>query len=490
MFSKPLCDITLAGDLAERVFHNIRCDSFNGDETFQATLRALLLPRVGKDEIVVTRSTANFEAAAIRTAGLFAVVNASIGSFDRGCLHICSVGSSREEDRLAMFECLDDQEKGFVASFPKFMEMVDIRRFVTDVMNARFYINEETKTTVVYVDKLNMKKWHFLQVFIPRYFLWYFKEAPYTEEEKVLLMSLGNRSSSNYERLIEEAAARFDLRSYLIDEVVGGIERRSREAQLENIDRNISEARQEINHLMERYSSWLDRLDDLNVRRIGVIDIINNATDDSELVEYFKMNKSLEPLSSNDTRLEFIVKTLLDSWDPELFESMVNKDTSSLYRGYGIGIDAFKPVETRRKFFNAIFSDEPKLRIKLCGYYRLDMRGDSTSREGYHYPRSCHDRLPNPHLQKFNCLGNHRRVINDYLRKGDAVSAIEQCIASCKSLNLTEPQTFTYFFEKLFNTQENVIELPDHSSVSPEQALEWLIAQETDKEETKDAQAD
>ena len=54
------------------------------------------------------------------------------------------------------------------------------------------------------------------------------------------------------------------------------------------------------------------------------------------------------------------------------------------------------------------------------------------------------------------------------------VGAVEQCVGSCKSINLAESQTFTYFFELLFSTNEKVVELPDHTSVSPSDALEWL----------------
>ena len=191
-------------------------------------------------------------------------------------------------------------------------------------------------------------------------------------------------------------------------------------------------------------------------------------------------------MSSSETRFNFIVKTVLDSWDPELFETMVNKDTSHLYSGYSIGHQEFRTIEARRKFFNAIFSDDPKLRIKLCGLYILDLRGLSSSSSGYHFPRSCSDRLPNPHLHFFNCLGNYQRAINGYLRDGDAVGAVEQCVASCKSINLAEPPTVQRFFEILFRTNADVIELPDHSSVTTVKALEWLNAQDAEKEE-KDA---
>lgn len=475
MFNRILDDLTLSSDIAGNVFRNIRGDGYNGDRSFVATLRALLHPRIGDDVVRMNLTSSNFGRSGMRGVDSKTLIGASVGDLREGRLQIHNVSASDSEDRKAFFDILDSTDTGFLKLFNNYHEMTNIREFVAPAMNARFYTSEEKKNTVIFVESMNTMKWHYIQSFCPRYFKWYFESSPISEEEKSLLQSLVKRSSDDYERIIEEIASKFDMRSYLIESMVGDLERGARRQQLDRIDQNISEVRAKLERYMSQYRDALSNLDDLNVRRIGLVDIINSdVSGESELVDYLKSNKNIDVIGASGSRFEFIVRSYLDYWDQDIFDSAINRKTSSLYTGYGVRNHAFSDADTRKKFLSAIFSETPLLRIKMCGYYNLDIHGDSTSSRGYSYPKNCKDRLPNPHLHRFNCLGNHQIAINEYLRNGDTVGAVEQCVGSCKSINLAEAPTFTYFFEMLFSTNENVIELPDHTSVSPTEALKWL----------------
>lgn len=487
MFNRILSDLTLANDIADQAFSNVDGPAYNGDGSFVATLRALLLPRVGDDRVSFRTSSSDYRPSTIRDNGLKAVVDSAFPDFEPNRLIVHWAKAPDPEYRKALFDELDSDEKGFVKTYPNFHEMTNIRDFVSNVMNARFYTNETDRITVIVVESMTTRKWHYIQSFTPRYFKWYFENAPLTPEETHLLASLTKKSSDDYERIIEVFAGKYDLRSYLIKNVLGDLEMRARRRQLDETNRELDRIRQEIEDLESRYRDWIIRLDDTNIRRAGLIDILNGADGDSELVEYFETNKNLDPIRSEGSEFEFIVKTYMDSWDPDLFETLSKKAHSSLYEGYTVGRDIFRSVENRKKFINAIFSEDPLIRMKFCGYYRLDIRGHARSCRGYTYPRTYNDRLPNPHLQKFACLGTHESIINSCLRKGDVVGAVEQCITSCKSMNLTEPQTYQWHFEKLFSTDNKVIELPDHTSVSPVEAMNWLLEQEKKEEGHEDA---
>ena len=483
MFSKTLSDLSLANDIANNAFWHIRGSYNNDDRSFVATLRALLLPRVGDDKIKLDFSRGTFSDTQIRDNPLKAIINASFGSFERGSLLVHSAEASRPESRKALFDAFDEK---FVKECKGFQELTNIKEFVAPVMNARFYTNEESQISVVLVESMSMRKWHYIQSFIPRYFKWYFADKPLTTEETALLASLTRRSPDEYERLIEGFAKKFDMRTFLVKNVFGDLERRSRKNELDRADRELHQLRESIEELEMRYAEAIKELDSTNIRRLGLLDIINNAVDgESELIDYVMSNKSIEPISSNDTEFDFIVKTYLDTWDPNLYEKMTKNPRSNLFCGYNIGHQEFEPKENRKKFLDAIYSDDPLLKIKMCGYYKLSLRGDCSSRRNYKYPRGCDDYMANPHLQIFACLGNHASSIRRYLRDGNTMLAIEQCIASCKSMNLTESQTFQPFFEILFKTDRPVIELPDGTSVSPVEAMNWLLEQE--KGEKKDA---
>lgn len=477
MFNKILSGMTLTSNIANSAFGNIQYVEYNGDETFTATLRALLVPRVGKDKLETERTSVTYDSSVWRNHGLREIMNATFndGRLKAG-LHICGVEASNENDRRVAFESLDDTGKGFVATYPGYTAFEPIRKFMAQYnINVRVYINEGDRSAVIFVERMNARKWHMIQGFIPKILPWYFANNPLNADEIALVRSLvEQKASDEYERLIEEFASKFDMRSYAIDSIIGGIERKAREAQLSQTDSEIRDTLSEMEHLMDRYSDYVRQLDDLNIRRVGIAEALNNASDDSELVRYFKANKSLEPIGSSRMVFEFIVKTTLDSWNPDFFERVVDKDDGCLYRDYTVGNREFRSVDARRKFFKAIFSDDPLLRIRMCGYYKIDLRGHVTSCSNYHYPSSCDTYIPNPHLHNFNCLGNHERQITSCLQSGNTIGAVEQCVASAKSVNLSEPPTMQHFLDYLFRTNANIIELPDRTTVSPVKALEWL----------------
>ena len=231
-----------------------------------------------------------------------------------------------------------------------------------------------------------------------------------------------------------------------------------------------------IERTMSTYQTLIGQRDDLNVRHAGLQAIINGATENSELMDYVICNRNLIPISTSGMSFSFVVKCYLDSFDPDMYETMARNPQSHLFQGYSAPAQ-FRSVEDKRLFLGAIFNEDPKLKVKICAYYQLDARGNSTSYSGYVYPDECRDRMPNPHLQYHNCLGNHQRYINDHILRGDMVRAVEQCVASAKSLNIGEGITARRFFGELMSSRNKVIELPDGTEVNAVDALAWLKAQ-------------
>ena len=87
------------------------------------------------------------------------------------------------------------------------------------------------------------------------------------------------------------------------------------------------------------------------------------------------------------------------------------------------------------------------------------------------------------------------------LRKRNYIAAVEQCVASCKSLNWGDSTVMESFMNSFWDGTK-CIELPDGSVVNAEQAVRWLEEQDkpaeeakengekAEKEETVDEQAD
>lgn len=473
MFAKQIMETSLTSQIADAIFGKITSDTYNGDVSFCATLRALLANRIGEDSIRVKYSHNTWNADQINHNDSKTIFGASVDQGIYNCIEIHNVKSSTEAYRRAFFDKLDNDETSFVRSYPGYVELTAIRECIAKQVNVRVYTNADIKRTVIFVEQLNTRIWHYLQCFTVQYCKWYFKDNPISKEEQDLLVSLSDRYPAKYEELIETIASNFDFRTYLIDKVVMKFEKQARQRQLENVEHRIQEAAEELQYLLDQYREKSYSLDDLRVQRMGLNSIIESGEDNNELADYFRSHKMLDPVDTRGSHLSFIVRTYLDGYDPEMYETIAKNQRSHLYRNYSTN-GVFDSVENRKKLMDAIFSDDPVLKVKMCAFYDLDIRGSVESAVGYHFPRNCADYIPNPHLHHHDCLGDHRRFIMERLKENDLLGAIEQCISSAKSINIGEDVTVKYFLEDLFTTSARVIEVKDGRSLTPTEALAWL----------------
>lgn len=90
--------------------------------------------------------------------------------------------------------------------------------------------------------------------------------------------------------------------------------------------------------------------------------------------------------------------------------------------------------------------------------------------------------MPNTHINEYSCMGNYQTTINKLLASHDYIGALEQCVASCKSLNWGDSTVMSAFVTTLWGgnrTNNRCIELPDGRVVKPIGAIKWLNAQDS-----------
>jgi len=482
MFNKKIRETPLVRGIANEFF-KIQGDYFNDDRSFLATLRALLHRR--SHDAAINLSIRTFNALGYKELTDANVIfhHLSPDPFNANTLVIRSILGT-EEDIENIFRLYDDPDSGFVKVYPAFSEAKDLRLFVQKrgKLNARFYISEESKKTLILCDGLSLSGCHLIQSLTPRLFPWFFSEVPLDETEISLLDSLTYRSAAEYERILAVLADRIDFRKYTIKRIVGDFDKIGRQEELEQTKAEIRRYQNELNSLRERYQRYITELDNLNIRLTGQEMAIETASDGSELVDYFTCNRNLMPVLTRDRRLEFTVKTFFEFFDAEQYRTYIRKTASFLYTGYDY-LPQFQDLEVRRKMLDAIFSDEPILKVKMCSNYVIDLRGSCSAHEYYNYGDDFIDYVPNPHIQRYACLGNYKPYINRAIRDGNLIAAIEQCVASAKSLNFAEGHTVRYFLNDVFTSNHNIIQLPDGRDVTPVAALEYLNSLEEKKEE-------
>lgn len=495
VFSTYLNELTLTNRTANNMFENITDydDSISSgyDRSFIATLRALLANRFSEKHerlnfVLRNRNirTAIFDGG---TTHLRMMEEITRGVHDHSTLCIVSYGGAASK------KCIEAISSGFTNTYVGWKELPELHAFIASSIrisgkkaDMRFYINDELKSAAVFGEKINIKTWHLIQSLISKLLPWHFENSPLTDKERELVRSLTEGDSCNedgtlkeptYKTLIENIARNFDMRSFAIRSVLSGFELYSKKQRLSDTRRGIDETQRSININLRKYEELIEILDNQRITYAGLEAQIKNASEESEIMDYFMCNKHLYPIRTNGgSKLEFIASGYLTNFDPDMYETYAKNTSSYIYDEFGDSHDVFKDNTNRKLFLDAIFSDSPILKIKMYAFYVIDLRGSVSTNREFSSHGEFDDYMPNPHLYFHSCIGNHKRYIEEALLQGDNIRAIEQCVCSASSVNIGEGATFPKLLRRLFRTDcRSVIELPSGESVTPIQAFEWLV---------------
>lgn len=491
MFRKVILGSPLVCREADEVFWNIKSVSWNNDVSFEATLRALLAPRIPKGEsIYMLTEKSGYRAQAIKQAHKTVVIRALGGrvveSMDDGGIYIHHFDNVNNEDNDASFAFVNEN---FTVAYPEFTKLEKVTEFYKSVMDVLCFVDAQHKKTVIYVNRLTVPRYHYLQCGIFAYLPWYFdKEKGVTKQEMELIESLRKNKADDYERIIEEIASKYDFRSEAIKRGLRGFETRLDEKKAEDLRSIIKDTVNDINAYSEAIGNLLVKKNEQECMLLGLEQkIIDNRENGGEMMDYFLANKRLNLVSVNDDTIRFTVKDYLTYWDRDMAEEIISNRRSYVY--YPGGNDRSKniPADDMEMLMRSIFVDE-KLKIKFCSAYDLQLYGRVRGIGGFQYDYNCSDAMANPHIDFYECLGNYTQVFAELLKDRDYIGAIEQCIASCKSLNFGDSIVMSRFMETLYGLQngngknDRCIELPNGTVVDPEGAIEWLKSDKNGEE--------
>lgn len=501
MFTKEIMGLTLTNQIADGLFPNINGVNFRNDRSFLATLRALMYKRVPSGEsIYLAVTNSQYTAGEIKGAAPKDCVRAFLRNSrilidDRegtGVLNIHSFDGT-EENNTACFNHLDSGALNELVGGYTALNDVDKWLEQNGKVRARVYLNSEKKNTLIFIERLDVKRWHLLQSLIPRYFPWYVADNPFDEEEIALIKSLTKRYAPEYEEKMEAFAKRFDFRSAHVRNMLSGFETAFEKKELENVRRRIQQLKNNIESYRTEIARFFRDLQDTAIKELGLITKINQEEkEDSELLEYFLCNKSLNIIDVSGATIEFVVTTTISNFDPDMAESAIGRVGKSFF---------YRHYETRNRYKNkeltderlyllmkAIFIDET-MKLRVCSAYRLNFAdGTYYGLSGYSYPDEIlKSHTPNQHIHHYACLGNNRPIIERAMLDRDYITAVSQCCSSAANMNLSESNTGTYFMEYICDKDVGqIIQMPDGSTATPLDAAKWLEEQNEAKKETKE----
>ena len=476
MFKNSVSSTMLTSDAANTFFPNITGESYGSDCTFLATLRALVAPRLPEGESIhLSFGSSEFNAAVVSETPAKRMVDMICGNmyFGGGQVYIHNLRNRDEDSNIACIELLKSQ---FCEVYDGWQFLDKISLFYQKSFRVICFINPNSKSVALFVDNLNLQKIHYLQAATLALFPWYFDPAKGVSEiELALVQSFRERNSDKYLDCIAEIAKQYDFEAARIRAMLGGFETAYERRECDRVKRDIESVDSHITSYNNEISKFLRQRNDLCIKLAGLERKIEDGVE-SELMEYFLCNRKLHLETIDRDKMYFAVRDYLSYFDEDAAQSYINRESGYFYRNCGSSLTK----EGLKKLLNAIFIDQT-IRIRFCAAYSFDLTGSVRSNGHHDFGPEFNGYKPNPHIQEYNCMGNYIEPINRALQKRDYITALEQCIASAKSLNFhdsTVMENFVRQFTSNSGGSYKALELPDGRVVTPRDAIKWIEEQE------------
>lgn len=486
MFKSIIDSTPLTSDVANDFFQNIGGESYNGDMSFVATLRALVAPRMQEGEnLYFSLATSNYSASEIAGSSSKRVVKSicDLDYMNNGTILIHSFTNRNQEDNYANLELM---KSTFCQVYQDWVKLDKVTVFFRKTFYVLCFVNPNTKQVVIFTDNMDIRKFHYLQCSIFAFMPWYFDpEKGVSQEEMELIQSLREKTSEKYEDCITRIAAKYDFKTAKVRKLLAGFETRYERQECRRMEEGIQSCINNIESLNREISEYLNTKRDYEIRLLGLESKIASNDGTSEIMDYFLSNDKLILCDVNDSTMTFVVKDYLTFFDDEMAMSMINNRNSYIYLPRGRACNNIIPADDMEMFMTALV--EQRIRIKFCAAYKFTFGRSVRAQSNFGYGSECRDCTPNPHIDRYSCMGNYERTINTLLTENNYIMALEQCVASCKSLNFGDSPVMQEFMSRLYGIsdyQKNIrcVELPDGKIVAPKEAIEFLKAEATENE--------
>ena len=478
MFRDTISQTPLSTPGANVFFTNITGGDYKDDVSFLTSLRAILPGRMGEgDSINLSFRASNYSSrqlAGLTVEDAFYHIGVMNWVDFRDQLTIHVFRNTAQENNTSWLDFINNN---FANSFSGWHKVEKVTVFFRKAFAVYCFINPDRKSTALFVEDIDMRRLHFLQCGISAFLPWYFDvEQGFSDDEMELIQSLREKTPDRYEAIVEKIAAPYDFETLRIKRLLADFETKYERERCNDTRREIRNIVDQINSLNDRIGNYLREKRDAEIRLLGLEAKIAQGGE-SEIMDYFLLNKSLVLKDVDGTEITFVVKATLDYFDEENAKSCIKNDTSYFYnldRGGEISHDDMNML------MNAIFI-ERLLKIQVCAAYRFDMNGRIRPISGYDYGMDGKNRMPNPHIDEYSCAGENVRIVNECLRDHEYIGALEQCIASCKNLNFADGTVMNEFVRRIQGKSSRsgrCILMPDGSVFTPVDAVKWLHQQQ------------
>lgn len=284
---------------------------------------------------------------------------------------------------------------------------------------------------------------------------WIFTEKPYTDEEIKLMQNMSKEEIDDAVQFFYNLYSEINFREKDIIKFASGFTADSKKNLMNTTRERIRCKSDEIATLKNRISRTLEELRDLNYK-LSSMSVSDADTDMDKTIIDFLVSSNISVIDNHNDRLYFCVKTTLDSFDEDVYDSYITASTSTHYPDYLFPDDFDFTVEQYKAIYNAIWYDDwYDLNVYAC--YSIDQSSMVRAFSGYdnsnrHIDLSGY--IPNPHIMGYGCVGDWEVVFTRCSEELDYIGALQAAIQSAKSINFAEEPTCGQLIQDMFSNPD------------------------------------
>lgn len=479
MFKSTITQTAMTSEAANVYFGTrISANTYNSDDSMKATLRALLHRRMPKDATISAGTyRCSYNESALRDgASIIKDMLYNKITVDKDFISIVSI-SGTATYRNGMMELI---EKEFISvekecANKDYEQLKNVSELFKNSFAVLAFICKADRSVVIFVDNLNLSKYHFLQCALLGMMPWYHtKEFGMTDDEKALIYSFRETDDAKYIEAINKLASGIDMESGRIHKLLDGFEKEIDRRRIESLNSNVVTCRRDIESYLNSIADLYTRINDYLISISGLENKISDDGD-NELADYFIRNKRLQLERVNRDVVYFNIFDYLEYFDEDAAKKVIKNKNSYIYRYTDNNSSAGVTKTEMERLATAIFLDQ-EIKVRFCAAFYIDIRRSLCSyNSSPNFGTRGINYLPNTHIHRYGCLGGNSSRIAYLMGNGDYIGAIEQCIASCRSLNLHDSTVDARFFGEIDDPDKKIFELPDGRVVNIKEAATWAV---------------
>lgn len=306
----------------------------------------------------------------------------------------------------------------------------------------KFYNDKEGKHAAVSYKKGDMFAARVIASAVPALLSGWFKDKPLTDLERKAVIAITERNEMKLETLMTALYYTIDVQREVAKVICSRFAGKQAALRMKNAESKVKAIQVSIKRNVDTYAQLLRDLEESMAFLRGLQ--LNEQNDNNEeLIDLFATNKNLFLIDSGDGYMNFVVQTKFKVFEPSLYHHNMIRKGTLLYT-----------KEDVQLVFDKVFCEEPRFEIKAVAYFNFrmnDVCAGIDTRVNYNFGALGTDRVPNPHLNGYNCFGTAERGIIELINSSDLVGAVYACVSYAGTLNLSDTAPMEYFVQYIIN---------------------------------------